>query len=68
MSRKWYSSNFKSFIKCGQNVVVNSREEINFPHELILTDTQFLRIKVFTNVLSANIEFSKSQLSKMIGV
>ena len=68
MSRKWYSSNFKSFIKCGQYVVVNSREEINFPLELILTDTQFLRIKVFTNILAANIEFSKSQLSKMIGV
>ena len=41
--------------------------EINFPHKLLLTDTQVSKIlKVFTNGSSANIKLSKTQLSKML--
>ena len=48
------------------NLIENFIDEVNFPHKL-LTDTQVLKIcKTFANSLSANIKFSKTQLSKMI--
>ena len=41
--------------------------ETNFPHELLLTDRQVSNIrKAFANNSSADIKFSKTQLSKMI--
>ena len=65
----------KSAIKNGTEVAVNlssnligsSNDETYFPHKLLLTNTQVSKIcKAFANGSSANIEFSKTQLSKMI--
>ena len=40
--------------------------EINFPHKLLLTDTQVSRFhKAFTNCSSANIKLSKTQFHKI---
>ena len=48
-------------------MIGNSFDEINFPHKLLLTDTQVSKIRnAFANVSSAKIKFSKTQLSKMI--
>ena len=45
----------------------NPNDEINFPHLLLLTDTQVSKLcKAFANDSSANIKFSKSQLSKVV--
>ena len=45
----------------------SSNDETNFPHELLLTDTQVSKIrKAFANGSSADIKFSKTQLSKTI--
>ena len=42
-------------------------DETNFPHKLLLTNTQVSKIrKAFANGSSTNIKFSKTQLSKMI--
>ena len=44
-----------------------SNDETNFPHKLLLTNMQVSKIrKAFSNGSSANIKFSKTQLSKMI--
>ena len=49
------------------SLIRNSNDEINFPHKLLLTDTQVSKIpKAFANDLSANTKFSKTQLSQMI--
>ena len=48
------------------NLIGNFSDETNFLHKLLLTDTQVSKIrKAFANGSSANIKFSKSQLSKM---
>ena len=48
-------------------MVRNSNDETNFPHKLLLTDTQVSKIrKAFANDSSANIIFSKTQLFKKI--
>ena len=48
------------------SVIGDSNDEINIPHELLLTDRQVSRLrKAFTNNSSANIKLSKTQLSKM---
>ena len=40
--------------------------EINFPHKLLLTNTQISKIhKAFANDSTANIKFSRIQLSEM---
>ena len=58
----------KSAIKNGTEVTLNlssnlngsSNDETNFPHKLLLTDTQVSKIhKDFANASSANIKFSK---------
>ena len=54
-------------LNLSSNVISDSNDETNFPHKLLLNHTQVLRIrKAFANGSSANIKFSKSQLSKMI--
>ena len=62
----------KSAIKSGTEVNLNlssnligtSNDVTNFPQELLLTDTQASKIpKAFANDSSANIKFSKTQLS-----
>ena len=64
----------KSAIKNGTDVVLrlsssmvgNSDDEINFPYKLLLTNRQTLSLrKAFNNHTSANIKFSKAQLTKM---
>ena len=49
------------------NMIGDSNDKTNFPHELLLTDRQVSSIRqAFANNSSADIEFSKIQLSKMI--
>ena len=49
------------------NMIGESNDKANFPHELLLTVQQISSIrKAFSNNSSANIKFSKTQLSKMI--
>ena len=53
-------------LNLSSNLIGNSNEETNFPLKL-LTDTQVSKIhEAFADGLSANIKFSKTQLSKMI--
>ena len=41
--------------------------EVNFPHQLLLTNTQVLNLrKAFANNSSANVKLSKTQLSNTI--
>ena len=48
------------------NVIGESKNENNFPQKLLLTNTQFLKLrKAFANGSSANIKLSKTQLHKM---
>ena len=49
-------------LKLSSNVIGNSNDETNFPHILLLTNTQVSRLrKAFANNLSANIKLSKTQ-------
>ena len=53
-------------MKLLSNVVGNSNDENNFPHNFLLTNTQVSRLcKAFTNSSSANIKLSKIQLHKI---
>ena len=67
-------SKLKSAIKNQTNVVIRlspnmigeSNDKTNFPHELLLTNRQVSSIcKAFSNNSSLDIKFSKTQLSKM---
>ena len=62
-------SKLKSGIKNGTEATLNLssnftrkfNDETNFPHQILLTDTQVLKIcKAFANNSSANINFSKT--------
>ena len=54
-------------IRLSPNMIGDSNDKTNFPHELLLTDRQPPSIrKAFANNSSINIKFSKTQLSKMI--
>ena len=54
-------------LNLSSNLMGNSNDETNFPHKLLITDTHVSKIrKAFANGSSANIKFSKTQLSKMI--
>ena len=54
-------------IRLAPSMIGDSNDKGNFPHELLLTDTQVSRIcKAFSNNSSVDIKFSKTQLSKMI--
>ena len=47
-------------------MISDFNDETNFPHNLLLTDTQVLKFcKAFANNSSANIKLLKTQLSKM---
>ena len=53
-------------LRISSNIVGNSNDNINFPHELLLTNRQVANLcKAFTNHLSTDIKLSKT-LSKMI--
>ena len=54
-------------IRLSSNMIGDSNDQTNFPHELLLTDRQVSNIrKAFANNSSVDIKFSKAQLSKMI--
>ena len=54
-------------LRLSSNMVGNSGDNTNFPHELLLTNRQVANIrKAFANNLSTDIKFSKAQLSKTI--
>ena len=56
----------KVSLNLSSNVIGNSSDETDFPHESLLTNTDVSRPrKVFTNNLSANIKLSKTHLSKI---
>ena len=54
-------------LRISSNMVGNSNDNINFPHELLLTNRQVANIrKAFANHSSTDIKLSKTQSSKMI--
>ena len=54
-------------INLSSGPVGESNDETNYPHNSLLINTQVSKIrKAFPNELSANIKFSKLQLSRMI--
>ena len=54
-------------IRLSLNMIGDSNDKGNFPHELLLTNRQVSSIrKAFANNSSVDIKFSKTQLSKMI--
>ena len=57
----------KVVFRLSLNMIGDSNDKTNFPHELLLTDRQVSSIrKAFANNSSVDIKFSKTQLSKMI--
>ena len=53
----------KVTLKMSSNIVGDSVDENNFPHKLLLSNTQVSRLhKAFANNSSANIKLSKTQL------
>ena len=53
-------------LRLSSNMVGNSDDEASFPHKLFLTNRQILSLrKAFNNHTSADIKFSKAQLTKM---
>ena len=53
-------------LNLSSNLIGIFNDKTIFPHKLLLTDTQVSKIcKVFANGSSANIKFSKTQLSKI---
>ena len=54
-------------LRISSNMVGNSNDNTNFPHELLLPNKQVENIrKAFANHFSTDIKLSKTQLSKMI--
>ena len=54
-------------LRISSNMVSNSNDNTNFPHELLLTNRQVENIrKAFANHLLTDIKLSKTQVSKMI--
>ena len=53
-------------LKISSNIVGDSNNENNFPHKLLLTNAQVLKLRrAFPNGSSANIKLSKTQLHKI---
>ena len=54
-------------LRLSRNMIGDSNDKTNFPHELLLTDRQVSSIcKAFANNSSVDIKFLKTQLSNMI--
>ena len=54
-------------LNLSSNLIGNFNDETNFLHKLLLNDTQVSKIcKALANSSSANIKFSKTQLSEII--
>ena len=57
----------KVTLNLSSNTVGDSNDENNFPHKLLLTNTQVSKTrKTFANDSSANIKFSKTKLHKIV--
>ena len=53
-------------LRLSSNIVGNSDDEANFPHKLLLTNRQTLSLRTaFNNHTSADIKFSKPQVTKI---
>ena len=53
-------------LRLSSNMIGNSDNEANFPHKLLLTNTQVANLcKTFANHISTDIKLSKAQLTKM---
>ena len=53
-------------LRISSSMLGNSNDNTNFPHKLLLTDRQVANIrKAFSNNLSRDVKFSKTQLLKM---
>ena len=53
-------------LRLSSNVVGDSKDENNFPHKLLLANTQVSKLcKAFANNSSANIKLSKTQLHEI---
>ena len=60
---------YQSHVCIYHQVIGDSNDETNFPHKLLLIDTQVLRLcKIFTNGFSTkhNIKILKTNLSKIL--
>ena len=56
----------KVTLKISSNAFGDSNDKNNFPHKLLLTNTQVSKLhKAFANASSANIKLSKTQLHKI---
>ena len=56
-------TNTEVTLKISSNVVGDSNDENNFPHKLLLINTQISKLcKAFANNFSANIKLAKTQL------
>ena len=54
-------------LRMSSNMISNSNDNTNFPHELLLTNRKIANIrKAFAKNTSIDIKLSKTQLSKMI--
>ena len=54
-------------LRLSSNMIGDSNDKTNFPHELLLTNRQVANLrKAFANNSTTNIKLSKTQLSKMI--
>ena len=54
-------------LRISSNMISNSNDDTNFPHEILLTNRQVANIrKAFAKNTSTDIKLSKTQLSKMI--
>ena len=54
-------------LRLSSNMISNSKDEINFPHKLLLTNRQVANLrKAFANHTSTDIKMSKTQLTNMI--
>ena len=57
----------EAVIRLSPNMIGDSNDQINFPHELLLTDRQVSSIrKAFSNNSSVDVKSSKIQFSKII--
>ena len=53
-------------LRSSSNMIGDSNDKINFPHELLLTNRQVANLrKGFANYLSTDIKLSKTQISKI---
>ena len=67
MLNSWINNGTEVTLKFSKLLIRNYNHEINFPHKILLTDTQVSKLcKAFSNGLSANKKFLKIELSNMI--